>query len=98
VDQHLNVVNAPSIEYADVQIKLETKGQTSSVSVTLGSTPGFSGGVGRINDHDDSVSRAGISGFGGQDSARTGDASTSLKNDFDASKAQAKPIRNEWKE
>jgi filamentous hemagglutinin len=90
VDEHLNVVNAPSIEYADVQNKLETKGQAYSVSATLGSTPGFSGGVGRINDHDTSVSRAGISGVGGQDGARKGDASTSLKNDFDASKAQAK--------
>jgi filamentous hemagglutinin len=65
VDQHLNVVNAPSIEYADVQNKLETKGQAYSVSVTLGTTgPGFSGGVGRINDHATSVSHAGISGFG----------------------------------
>ncbi len=91
VDQHLKVVNAPSIEYADVQNKLETKGQAYSVSVTLGTSgPGFSGGVGHIDDHDTSVSRAGISGFGGQDSARTGDASTSLQNDFDASKAQAK--------
>ncbi len=59
--------------------------------MNLGTTgPGFSGGVGHINDHEDSVSRASISGFGGQDSARTGDASTSLKNDFDASQAQAK--------
>ncbi len=67
----------------------------STVAVGAGIAPRpyrdrFSGGVGRINDHDTSVSHAGISGFGGQDSARTGDASTSLKNDFDASKAQAK--------
>ena len=51
--------------------------------------PGFSGGLGRLNESAQSVSKGGISGIAGDVQARTGDTPSGLTHTFDASQAQA---------
>ncbi|TFY98326.1 two-partner secretion domain-containing protein [Ramlibacter humi] len=88
--------SAGGITTADLENNASYSGSAIGVTVGAGKNPagewnaqGTSAGVGRDSGSATSVSTAGISGVAGDQEARTGDASTSLRPIFDKSKVQS---------
>ena len=68
---------------SDIQNKAEYSAQ--SVGVSVG-TSGASAGIGSMGSNASSTTTAAISGIAGNQGARTGDAESGVKNDFDKDK------------